>query len=210
MKTNSWIYLTAILVSGFGAVDTALAQRAERALALSEASQTIQRFFTCIAEGANSNGNATRDARAAACLRDELHPDAVVVFNGNTIPGADAIVATFTGPGQNAASQFSNTVLDVHTIVDKGFQPRNGFIDAKIRLRLTVVTSLTNAGPSPVFPLPAGNFTFTASEDFELEEEQPGRWVINRSDVVLLTTIPLPANAFVTPFPVLPSVRRNP
>jgi len=213
MQTNSWIYLAAILVSGFGAVDTALAQtstqRAERQLALSEASQTVQRFFTCIGEGVNSNGNPARDARAASCMRDELHPDAIVVFNGIPLDGADAIVATFTGQGPGA-QQFANTILDVHTIVDKEFQRRIGIVDAKIKLRVTVVTTFTNTITTPVLPLPPGNFIFHAAEDFELEEEQPGRWVINRVDVQPLSNIPLPENSFPMPFPVLQSVRRNP
>jgi len=213
MQTNSWIYLTAILVSGLGAADTALAQtttqRAERQLALSEASQTVQRFFTCIGEGVNSAGNPQRDARAISCLRDELHPDAIVVFNGIPLNGADAIVATFTGQGP-AAQQFANTILDVHTIVDKEFQRRISVFDAKIKLRVTVVTTFTNTVTTPVLPLPPGNFIFHAAEDFELEEEQPGRWVINRVEVQPLSNIPIDANSFPTPFPVLQSVRRNP
>jgi hypothetical protein len=213
MQTNSRIYLTVMLLCGLGAADTALAQtltqRTERQLALSEASQTVHRFFTCVAEGVNSNGNPTRDARAISCMRDELHPDAVVVFNGIPLNGADAIVATFTGRGP-AAQQFANTILDVHTIVDKEFQRRISIIDAKIKLRVTVVTTFTNTITTPVLPLPPGNFIFHAAEDFELEEEQPGRWVINRVDVTPLSNIPIPQNSFPTPFPVLQSVRRNP
>jgi hypothetical protein len=213
MRKKSWVYLTAILVSGFGATDVTLAQtatqRAERQLALTESSQTIQRFFTCIAEGVNSDGDPQRDARAEDCLRDELHPDAVVVFNGIPLNGADAIVATFTGQGP-AAQQFANTILDVHTIVDKDFRRRIGVIDAKIKLRVTVVTTFTNTITTPVLPLPPGNFIFHANEEFELEEEQPGRWVINRVVVQPLSNIPIPNNSFPTPFPVVPSVPRNP
>ena len=214
MQNNTWIYLAAMLASGSGAVDTAFAQtttqRAERQLALTEASQTVQRFFTCIGEGVNSAGDPARDARAISCLRDHLHPDAIVVFNGIPLDGADAIVATFTGQGVGA-QQFANTILDVHTIVDKEFQPRRlGVFDAKIKLRVTVVTTFTNTITTPVLPLPPGNFILHAAEDFELEEEQPGRWVINRVDVQPLSNIPLPANSFPTPFPVLQSVRRNP
>jgi hypothetical protein len=214
MRTNSWIYLAAMLVCGLGAADTALAQtasqRAERQLALTEASQTIQRFFTCIGEGVNSAGDPARDARAISCLRDNLHPDAVVVFNGIPLVGADVIVATFTGQGP-AAQQFANTILDVHTIVDKEFQRgRFGIFDARIKLRVTVVTTFTNTITTPVLPLPPGNFIFHAAEDFELEEEQPGRWVINRVDVRPLSNIPIPENSFPTPFPVLPGVQRNP
>jgi hypothetical protein len=72
------------------------------------------------------------------------------------------------------------------------------------------VTTFTNTVTTPVLPLPPGNFIFHAAEDFELEEEQPGRWVINRVDVTPLSNIPIPQNSFPTPFPVLQSVRRNP
>ncbi len=213
MQTNTWVYVIAILVSGFGVTDAAFAQtatqRAERQLALSESSQTIQRFFTCIAEGVNSAGDPARDARAADCLYDELHPDAVVVFNGIPLNGADVIVATFTGQGLGA-QQFANTILDVHTIVDKDFRRRIGIIDAKIKLRVTVVTTFTNTITSPVLPLPPGNFIMHASEEFELEEEEPGRWVINRVDVRSLSNIPIADDSFPTPFPLLPSVPRNP
>ena len=213
MPKNSWVYLLVILGSGFVATNAALAQtatqRAERQLALTEASQTVQRFFTCIGEGVNSNGDPQRDARAESCMRDNLHPDAIVVFNGIPLNGADAIVATFTRQGVGA-QQFANAVIDVHTIVDKDFRRRIGVIDPKIKLRVTVVTTFTNTITTPVLPLPPGNFILNASEEFELEEEEPGRWVINRVDVRTLANVPIPDNSFPSPFPVVPGVPRNP
>jgi len=224
---HSAIYLTVILVSGLAGVSTAFSQtptdgavvdgsltaisslRSERQLALTEASQTIQRFFTCIAEGVNSDGDPARDARAAACQRDELHPNAVVVFNRIPLNGADAIVGTFTGQGPGA-QQFANTILDVHTFVDKEFQRRIGFADARIKLRATVVTTFTNTITTPVLPLPPGNFIFHAAEDFELVEEEPGRWLIQRVDVQPLSNIPIADDSFPSPFPVLPGVPRKP
>jgi hypothetical protein len=214
MRKMQWIYGTAaIVVFGLGGGGAALAQtatqRAERQLALSEASQTVQRLFTCIGEGVNSEGDPVRDARAAACLREEFDANAVVVFNGIALNGVNAIVGTFTGQGP-AAQQFANTILDVHTIVDKAFRRRIGVIDAEIALRVNVVTTFTNTATTPVLPLPPGNFIVHAAEDFVLEEEQPGRWIIKRVDVQLLSNIPIPDNSFPSPFPALPSVRRNP
>jgi hypothetical protein len=228
MRNSSWVHLTVLLVSGLGAIGAARAQtvapdatteaqalaqlailRAERQLALGEATQTIQRFFTCIAEGVNADADPVRSARAASCQRGELHPNAIVVFNGIPLNGADTIVGTFTGQGPGA-QQFANAILDVHTVVDKEFQRRIGLIDAKLKLRVTVVTTFTNTISTPVLPLPPGNFILHAAEDFELIEEQPGRWLITRVDVQPLSNIPLPEGSFRTPFPVLPSVPRNP
>ena len=47
-------------------------------------------------------------------------------------------------------------------------------------LRVTVVTTFTNTITTPVLPLPPGNFILHTVEEFELEEEEPGSWVINR------------------------------
>ena len=212
MRKISWLYLTTVLVSALGAGGPALAdlsEREERALGLSEASQTVQRFFTCIGEGVNSNGDPVRDARAAACLRDELASNAIVVFNGIPLNGEDAIVGTFTGQGPGAV-QFANTILDVHTIVDREFRKRIGLLDAQIKLRVTVVTTFTNTVTTPVLPLPPGNFIVHASEEFVLEEEVPGKWIIQRVDVTPLSNIPIPDNSFPSPFPVIPGVRRTP
>jgi hypothetical protein len=228
MRNSTWIHVTVLLVSGLAAIAAVRAQtvapdetsdaqallqlsslRAERLLALGEATQTVQRFFTCIAEGVNADADPVRSVRAAACQREALHANAIVVFNGIPLNGADTIVGTFTGQGPGA-QQFANAILDVHTIVDKQFQRRIGLIDAKLKLRVTVVTTFTNTITTPVLPLPPGNFILHAAEDFELVEEEPGRWLITRVDVQPLSNIPIPEGSFPTPFPVLPSVPRNP
>jgi hypothetical protein len=216
---NSWIYLIVILATASPALaqtstdNSSLAQltsvREERQLALTEASQTIQRFFTCITEGVNGDTDPARTARSAACQRNELHPNAIVVFNGIPLNGANAIIGTFTGQGP-AAQQFANTVIDVHTIVDKEFQRRISLVDARIKLRVTVATTFTNTITTPVLPLPPGSFIFHAAEDFELVEEEPGHWLITRVDVQTLSTVPIPDDSFPSPFPVLPSVLRRP
>jgi hypothetical protein len=85
-----------------------------------------------------------------------------------------------------------------------------GLIDAKLKLRVSVVTTFTNTITTPVLPLPPGNFILHAAEDLELVEQEPGRWLITRVDVQPLSNIPIPEGSFPTPFPLLPSVPRNP
>jgi hypothetical protein len=228
MRNSSRFKVAVLLVFSFVAAGSALAQtlepsepvdaqalatiaslRGERQLALSEATQTIQRFFSCISEGVNADTDPVRSVRAAACQRAELHPNAIVVFNGIPLNGANEIVATFTGSGVGAV-QFGNTILDVHTIIDKEFQRRSILQDARLKLRATVVATFNNTITTPVLPLPPGNFIFHAAEDFELVEEDPGRWQIMRVDVQPLSRIPIPENSFFTPFPILPGIPRNP
>jgi hypothetical protein len=195
-----------------GLAAPALAQttvlRADRALALSEASQTIQRQFTCVAEGVNADTDPVRAARAARCLRDEFAADAVLRLGAVETRGNAQIAATFTGAGLGA-QQFDGTHFAVHTIVDRGYTPRDGLRNPTIALRVLVVGTLRNRANTPAVSLPPGSFITSFNEEFQLEEVVPGRWVIKRVDAVLISAVPIPENAITQPFPVIPSVPRS-
>lgn len=206
--STSLLALALLLGGGTAHAQSTPAGRAERQLAFSEASQTVQRAFTCVTEGLNAGTDAVRNNRAIRCLREEFAPNAVVNFNGIPIQGIDQIIATFTGQGP-AAQQFDNTIQEVHTIVDKRFDRGSLTRKAQLDLRANVVTTFRNTLNTPVLPLDPGNFITQAAEDFTLTETEPGRWVINLVTVQLLSNIPIPPNSFPANFPALPSIPRN-
>jgi hypothetical protein len=162
-----------------------------------------------VAEGVNGDNDPTRAARAEQCLRAEFSPTAVLVFNGLTLTGINAIVGTFTRNGL-AAQQFDSSIFDVHTIVDRGFLPRSSLRPrARISLRVNVVTTFRNVVPnSPALPLPLGEFTVPFVEEFTLEEATAGNWHAVRVEASPLAVIPIPANSIFQPFPVIPAVLR--
>ena len=181
-------------------------ERLERALALSQASQTVQRFFTCVAEGVNGDTDPERQARAASCMRNEFDKDGRLLFNGLEIEGVEAVIGIFTGAGLGA-QQFEDSIFAVHTIVDEEFKEKRFLRPATIALRVNVFTTFRNAlANSPALPLPLGEFTSQFVEFFLLEEQEPGRWVIVDVSAEPLANIPLADGSIVTPFPVIDSV----
>jgi len=211
MSTYLKIAITSLVALSFAGPASAQSarDRADRQLALSEATQTVQRFFTCVAEGVNAGSDTARTERAVACFRENYDEDGRLLFNGIELPGINALLDTFTGEGLGA-QQFENALFNVDSVVDQGFTPRRRLEPARIQLRVNVLTTFLNEVPqSPALPLPLGEFAASFIEEFTLQEVRAGQWIVVNLEAAPIAAQPLPDGTILTPFPETASVLRT-